>query len=93
MIIATAVVCAVSPANAAEASCSDYLAAIKEDRALFDGFIYGYVTAKMRQKGDVAINAATIKVKRMTEKYCRASPEDRVSSVIGVFAETAAREP
>jgi HdeA/HdeB family len=78
------------PAHAAEATCSDYIAARGQDRSLFDGFVYGFVTAKLEDRSDAVINSATVKVKDMTLAYCIQRPNDRVSKVIATFAATIA---
>ena len=41
-----------APVLGAEATCATYLQAIGEDRSLFDGFIYGYVAAKLDGQGN-----------------------------------------
>jgi hypothetical protein len=79
------------PVLAADATCSDYLAARREDRSLFDGFIYGFVSAKLEGRSDAIINSATLKVKDMTTAYCIQRPKERVNNVIATFVATVAR--
>lgn len=73
------------PANAA--TCQTYLHALGEDRSLFDGFIYGYVSAKLDGKGAEVINYATLKVKDSTTDYCLRFPDERVEKVVALFAD------
>jgi len=77
-------------AMAAEANCLDYTRAQGPDRSLFDGFIFGFVTAKMEKQDASIINSATLKVKDMTAAYCLKRPNDLVASVVATFADTIA---
>jgi hypothetical protein len=80
-----------SPGSAGEAICKDYLQATGEDRARFNGFIYGYVMSRMENRGDTAINAAVSKVRDLTTRYCLEKPNERVSSVIATWATVVSR--
>jgi hypothetical protein len=82
---------AYSPATTAgEANCFDYTHARGQDRSLFDGFIFGFVTAKMENRDPSIINSATLKVKELTGAYCLQRPSDSVASAVATFADTIA---
>jgi hypothetical protein len=73
------------PAVSGEATCKDYARVGGEDRALFNGFIYGFVTAKIAERGDAEVNTATIRVKELADKYCPTHPNDRLTQAISSF--------
>ena len=70
---------------AGEATCSDYTRAKAEDRSLFNGYIYGFVMAKIGERGDKEVNTATARVKELADKYCPSHPTDRLTGVIDSF--------
>jgi hypothetical protein len=72
-------------AVAAEATCKDYTRVGREDRALFNGFIYGFVTAKIGDRGSAEINTATARVKGLADKYCPTHQNDRLAQAIASF--------
>jgi hypothetical protein len=83
-----AAICALafcSPAIAGEATCADYSRAKGEDRSLFNGFIYGFVMAKIAERGDAEVNTATARVKEMADKYCPTHSGDRLTQVFSTF--------
>lgn len=83
--IACAVVVAVIASGSARAAvCQDYTNAIREDRSLFDGFILGFVSAKLEDRGG-DVNATTLKVKRMVGAYCLQRPQDSIAGVVATF--------
>jgi hypothetical protein len=73
------------PAFAGEATCKDYARVKDEDRALFNGFIYGYVLAKIGERGDAEVNTAVARVKQLADKYCPTHPDDRLAEAIASF--------
>jgi hypothetical protein len=73
-------------AIAGEATCADYARAKDEDRSLFNGYIYGFVMAKIGDRGDAEVNTATVRIKEMTDKYCPQHPTDRFSQLISTFS-------
>jgi len=68
--------------HAADATCGTYLQAIGEDRSRFDGFISGYVTAKLDGQSNDANTDAALKAKEATAVYCRQHPNESVGAVI-----------
>lgn len=72
-------------ALAAEATCKDYTRVAREDRALFNGFIYGFVTARIGDRGAAEVNTATARVKELADKYCPTHPNDRLAVLITNF--------
>jgi hypothetical protein len=87
LIAAVLAVVLIVPAFAAEATCNAYLQARGEDRSLFDGYIYGYVMAKLENQGDAIVDSATLKVKEMTTAYCLRRPDDRATKVIATITD------
>jgi len=68
----TAMVCILLLGNSAiarEATCADYSRAKGEDRALFNAFIFGFVIAKIGERGDAEVNTATARVKELADRY------------------------
>jgi HdeA/HdeB family len=78
-------------AVAAEATCKDYTRVGSEDRALFNGFIYGYVTAKIGDRGVAEVNTATARVKELADKYCPTHENDRLAQTIASFVTVVSR--
>ena len=79
-----------SSAVASQADCHDYTEATGEDRALFNGFIYGYVSALLDRHSPTEINELTARVKREVDKYCLLQPADSPNSAVAVFARSEA---
>ena len=91
VVLAVLLCLASGPVAAADATCRDYLKASGDDRALFNGFVFGYTSAKLEQRSDDEVNAATATVLRMVGLYCEKKPDDRVRNVIAGFATIVAR--
>jgi len=72
-------------AVAAEATCKDYARVAGEDRTLFNGFIYGFVMAKIGERGAAEVNTATARVKELADKYCPVHENDRLAQAIASF--------
>ena len=72
-------------AVAADATCKDYTRSAREDRALFNGFIYGFVTAKIGDRGAAEVNTATARIKELADKYCPTHPSDKLAPLIMNF--------
>ena len=81
-----------APAIAGQADCHDYTEATGEDRSLFNGFIYGYVSALLDHHSPTEINAVTMKVKREVDKYCLLQPADSPNGAVAVFARAEAMD-
>jgi hypothetical protein len=72
-LLAATAMCVLTFCNSAiagEATCADYARAKGEDRSLFNGFIYGFVMAKIGERGDAEVNTATARVKELADGYC-----------------------
>lgn len=80
-----------NPVTAGEATCADYARAKGDDRSLFNGFIYGFVMAKIGERGDAEVNTATARVKELADGYCPSHPNDRLTQTISTFAKVAAQ--
>lgn len=78
-------------AIAGEATCADYARAKGEDRSLFNGFIYGFVMAKIGERGDAEVNTATARVKELADGYCPTHQGDRLTQTISTFTKVAAQ--
>jgi len=81
----------INSAMAGEATCRDYTRVKDEDRALFNGFIYGFVMAKIGDRGDAEVNTATERVKQLADKYCPTHPDDRLTQVFTSFMKVASQ--
>lgn len=93
-LLAAAAMCVLTLCNSAiagEATCADYARAKGEDRSLFNGFIYGFVMAKIGERGDAEVNTATARVKELADGYCPTHPGDRLTQAIATFAKVAAQ--
>ena len=91
LVLAVLLCLASGPAAAADATCRDYLKASGDDRALFNGFVFGFTSAKLEHRSDNEVNAATTTVLQMVGLYCEKKPDDRVSNVIEGFATIVSR--
>lgn len=69
----------------AEATCRDYARVKNEDRSLFNGYIYGYVMAKLGDRGQIEVNTASARVKQLADKFCPDHPNDRLMEAIASF--------
>jgi hypothetical protein len=76
----------ITPAMASDPTCRDYTRAKDEDRALFQGYIYGFVVAKIGERGSIEVDTATARVKELADKYCPDHPEDKLIGAIASFA-------
>ena len=85
-LLTTALVLAfINSAIAAEPTCRDYTRAQDEDRALFQGYIYGFVTAKIGDRGRGEVNTATARVKELADHYCPDHPDEKLLEAIASF--------
>lgn len=87
-----AMVCILMLGNSAlagEATCADYSRAKGEDRSLFNGFIYGFVMAKIGERGDAEVNTATTRVKELADGYCPTHLGDQLMQTISTFTKVA----
>jgi hypothetical protein len=80
-----------APSWGAEAVCRDYTEAEGSNRSLFDGYIYGYVSAKTEDRDKRFVDMATLKVREMTNAYCLRRPDDSVHAAISTFTGAVAR--
>ena len=83
--VVLAVIASGGSAVATDATCKDYTRVAREDRALFNGFIYGFVTAKIGDRGTTEVNTVTAWVKELADKYCPTHPNDRLAQLITNF--------
>lgn len=82
--IAVTALVLISSAKASEPTCRDYTRAKDEDRALFQGFIYGFVMAKLN-RGATEVDAATARVKELADNYCPDHPDAKLLGVVATF--------
>jgi hypothetical protein len=75
----------ISSALASEPTCRDYTRAKDEDRALFQGYIYGFVVAKIGDRGATEVDAATARVKQLADTYCPDHPDAKFVGAIASF--------
>jgi HdeA/HdeB family len=80
-----------SSAVAGEATCRDYARVKEEDRSLFNGYIYGYVVAKIGDRGVAEVNTAAARVKQLADNYCPTHPDDRLVEAIASFTTVASK--
>lgn len=85
LLTAAFVMALINSAMAGEATCRDYTRVKDEDRSLFDGYIWGFIMAKIGDRGDAEVNTATARVKELADKYCPGHPDDRLTVAIASF--------
>lgn len=78
-----------TPALAAKATCRDYMEATGADRALMDGFVLGFVAARMEGKSSAEVDAATLRVRELAATFCNSHPDERAINVLGGLGDIA----
>ena len=81
---------ATDSARAAPATCRDYTDAQGADRALIDGFIAGYVAARLEGRPAGEVDATTLQVRQLAGRFCMLHPDERAIDVIGTLSDMAA---
>ncbi|MGM4965760.1 hypothetical protein AB7714_19850 [Tardiphaga sp. 1201_B9_N1_1] len=85
LLVAAALLGFAGDALAADATCADYIRVKGDEKALFNGFIYGFVVARIAERGDAEVNTATARVKELADKFCLTHQTDRLSTTISSF--------
>jgi hypothetical protein len=88
-------VSAAAPAFAeplALASCAKFTAARDEKAALFAGYIYGFLAARVGTQDEKRLTAAALKVRSSALDFCRKNQDAAFVKVVGVLAADAARK-
>jgi hypothetical protein len=74
------------------ASCAKFTAARAEKGALFDGYIYGYVAARLGYKDEKRLTATAIKVRAAALNVCRKTQDASFVKVIEALTAQATKK-
>jgi hypothetical protein len=86
---------AMTPASAeplALASCAKFTAAKDEKGALFAGYIYGFLAARLGTQDEKRLTATALKVRSSALDFCRKNQNAAFVKVVGALAADAAKK-
>ena len=88
-------VAAMTPASAeplALASCAKFTAARDDKAALFAGYIYGFLAARLGTQDEKRLTAAALKVRSSALDFCRKNENAVFVKVVGALAADVAKK-
>lgn len=74
------------------ASCGTFTSAKAEKASLFNGYIYGFLAARMGYKDEKRLTAAAIKVKKSAVDFCQKNQSAAFVKVIDLLTADAAKK-